>query len=100
MENIFYQFLNPAGSSYAPKMKIYRAIKEMEKTDIIRYLEENYTHRQLMELLSDYLLAEVNYDKDATPKVRLTQEQFEAFFRVIKPHAKKDDDTNLYEMEA
>lgn len=98
MVNVFYNFLNPVGSSYAPRMKVYKALKEMDANQIKEYLEGNFTHNQLMNILVEYLCEELTQDKEVMPRIRITQEQFDAYFRVIKPH-KKGDNENIIKDE-
>lgn len=97
MANVFYNFLNPAGSSYAPKMRMYRALKEMDAAQMKEYLSDNFTNGQLMSLLVEYISEELNQDEKAMPRIRMTQEQFDAYFRIIKPHQKKDDNETVNE---
>ena len=86
MENVFYNFLNPKGSSYASKMATIRQLKAMAKEELIEYLEENFTGKQIKSLLAEYMLAELTHEKpEQTPRIRITQEQFDQYFRVIKP---------------
>lgn len=86
----FYDMLNPMGSTYSTKIKQYRAIKEMSREEVIKYLENNFTHAQLMHLLAEFIETEVNYEKVDMPRIRISQEQFDAFFRIIKPHSKRE----------
>lgn len=97
MANVFYNFLNPAGSTYAPKMRMYRALKEMDIQQMKEYLSDSFTHGQLMTLLVDYIKDELNQEDRATPKIRMTQEQFDAYFRIIKPHQRRDDNETVNE---
>ena len=93
MINVFYNFLNPAGSTYAPKMRMYRAMKEMDIQQMKEYLSDNFTYSQLMTLLVEYIKQELNQEEQVMPKIRVTQEQFDNYFRIIKPHQRKDDET-------
>ena len=45
-----------------------------------------------MTLLAQYMIEEFNYTEEKTSKIRITQEQFDEFFRVIKPHTKKNEE--------
>lgn len=90
MANTFYNFLNPAGSTYAPKMKVYKELKEMSKAELINYLETNFTHANLMNLLADYMHEEFHAETEKTQKIRITEEQFEKYFSIIKPYGARN----------
>lgn len=86
MEKIFYNYLNPRGSTYAKQIATYKQLKDMVKDEIADWLEENMTGKQIRLLLAEYMVSELTYKKEEdTPKVRITQEQFDEFFRIIKP---------------
>lgn len=86
MEKIFYNYLRPAGRTYAQQIEKYKTLKESNQEEIINWLEENMTGRQVKELLAKYMLAEFNYvEPETTQRIRITEEQFREFFRVIKP---------------
>lgn len=86
MEKIFYNYLRPAGRTYAQQIEKYKTLKEYDQQQIIDWLEENMTGRQIKELLAKYMVAEFNYvEPETTQRIRITEEQFRDFFRVIKP---------------
>lgn len=86
MEKIFYNYLKPTGRTYAQQIEKYKTLKECNQQQIIDWLEENMTGRQIKELLAKYMMAEFNYvEPETTQRIRITQEQFDQFFRVIKP---------------
>lgn len=86
MEKIFYNYLRPAGRTYAQQIEKYKTLKEYDQQQIIDWLEENMTGRQIKELLAKYMVAEFNYvEPETTQRIRITEEQFREFFRVIKP---------------
>lgn len=86
MEKIFYNYLRPAGRTYAQQIEKYKTLKECDQQQIIDWLEENMTGRQIKELLAKYMVAEFNYiEPETTQRIRITEEQFREFFRVIKP---------------
>jgi len=93
MKKVFYNYLNPAGSNYATRMKTYRNLAAAGMQEIIDWLENNCNHRDIMSLLAQYMFEEFNYqEEEKTPRIRITQEQFDEFFRVIKPHTKKEEE--------
>lgn len=92
MKKVFYNYLNPAGSNYATRIKTYKNLAEATPEEVINWLENNCNHREIMSLLAQYMLEEFNYQEEKTAKIRITQEQFDEFFRVIKPHTKKNEE--------
>lgn len=92
MKKIFYNYLNPAGSNYSTRIKTYKNLAEAEIQEIVDWLENNCSHREIMSLLAQYMTEEFNFEEEKTSKIRITQEQFQEFFRVIKPHAKKNEE--------
>ena len=92
MKKVFYNYLNPAGSNYATRIKTYKNLAEATPEEVINWLENNCNHREIMSLLAQYMLEEFNYQEEKTAKIRITQEQFDEFFRVIKPHMKKNEE--------
>lgn len=92
MKKVFYNYLNPAGSNYATRIKTYKNLAEATPEEVINWLENNCNHREIMSLLAQYMLEEFNYQEEKTAKIRITQEQFDEFFRVIKPHKKNEEE--------
>lgn len=92
MKKVFYNYLNPAGSNYATRIKTYKNLAEATPEEIINWLENNCNHREIMSLLAQYMTEEFNYQEEKTVKIRITQEQFDEFFRVIKPHKKNEEE--------
>lgn len=86
MEKVFFNYLKPAGRTYSTQMATYRALKEYNQEQIIDWLEENMTGKDIKMLLANYMLAEFNYvEPETTQRIRITQEQFDEFFHIIKP---------------
>ena len=83
MENIFYQWLNPRGTQYARKMRLYKSLKGMNVEEIINFLKENLTDRQKNELLANYIMCEVKQD-NIVEKIEITSQQLEKFFKVTQ----------------
>lgn len=92
MKKVFYSYLNPAGSNYAARIKTYKNLAEATPEEVINWLENNCNHREIMSLLAQYMLEEFNFEEEKTPKIRITQEQFDEYFRVIKPHKKNEEE--------
>lgn len=89
MEKVFFNYLNPAGRAYSEKIGTYRRLKYCnDQEEIIGWLEEHLTGKEIKQLLSQYMLAEFNYQEPETAqRIRITEEQFEQFFRIIKPQS-------------
>lgn len=89
MEKVFFNYLNPAGRAYSEKIGTYRRLKYCNnQEEIISWLEEHLTGKEIKQLLSQYMLAEFNYQEPETAqRIRITEEQFEQFFRIIKPQS-------------
>lgn len=92
MKKVFYSYLNPAGSNYSARIKTYKNLAEADPKEITHWLENNCNHADIMSLLTAYMLEEFHAEEDKQPKIRISQEQFDEYFRIIKPHAKKDDE--------
>lgn len=92
MKKVFYNYLNPAGSNYATRIKTYKNLAEATPEEVVSWLENNCNHREIMSLLAQYMLEEFNFEEEKTPKIRITQEQFDEYFRVIKPHKKNEEE--------
>lgn len=83
MENIFYQWLNPRGTQYAKKMRLYKSLKGMKIEEIINFLKDDLTEKQRIELLANYIMCEVKQD-NIVEKIKITSQQLEKFFEVTK----------------
>lgn len=81
MENIFLQWLNPRGTQYARKMRLYKSLKGMNLEEIVDFLKDNLTYRQKNELLANYIMCEVKQD-NIVEKIKITSQQLEKFFEV------------------
>ena len=92
MKKVFYNYLNPAGSNYATRMRTYNNLAQASIEEVINWLENNLNHRDLMNLLAQYMTEEFNFEEEKISKIRITQEQFDQYFRVIKPHTKKNEE--------
>lgn len=92
MKKVFYNYLNPAGSTYSTRIRTYKNLAEATPEEVVTWLENNCSHRDIMTLLAQYMIEEFNYTEEKTSKIRITQEQFDEFFRVIKPHTKKNEE--------
>lgn len=88
MEKIFYNYLRPAGRTYAQQIEKYKTLKECNQEQIIAWLEENMTGKEIKQLLSQYMMAEFNYvEPETIQRIRISQEQFEQYFRIIQPQS-------------
>lgn len=83
MENIFYQWLNPRGTQYAKKMRLYKSLKKMNLEEIVDFLKDNLTDRQRNELLANYIMCEVKQE-NVVEKIKITSQQLEKFFEVTQ----------------
>ena len=83
MENIFLQWLNPRGTQYAKKMRLYKSLKGMKIEEIINFLKDDLTEKQRTELLANYIMCEVKQD-NIVEKIKITSQQLEKFFEVTK----------------
>lgn len=83
MENIFYQWLNPRGTQYAKKMRLYKSLKGMKIEEIINFLKDDLTEKQRIELLANYIMCEVKQD-NIVEKIEITSQQLEKFFKVTQ----------------
>ena len=92
MKKVFYSYLNPAGSTYSTRIRTYKNLAEATPEEVINWLENNCSHRDVMSLLAQYMIEEFNFEEEKTPKIRITQEQFDEYFRVIKPHKKNEEE--------
>ena len=81
MKGIFLSLMG--GNSSQPKLKKYREMKDMSQEDMKKWLYENFKLDDITDLCAAYILDELNTED--TPKIYITQEQFNQFFRVRKP---------------
>lgn len=81
MKGIFLSLMG--GNSSQPKLKKYREMKDMSQEDMKKWLYENFKLDDIADLCAAYILDELNTEEP--PKIYITQEQFNQFFRVRKP---------------
>lgn len=73
-----------AGTSQ-PKLRKFRELKNCEVAEVKQWLFQNYKLDDIVELCAGMILDELNND-DIKP-ITITQEEFDAHFRIRKPQA-------------
>lgn len=86
MNKVFLNYLNPAGSNYSTRIRTYKNLSEAPAEEIVHWLENNVSHRDIMTLLTNYMMEEFHGEDTKQRKIRITQEQFDEYFRIIKPY--------------
>lgn len=89
-ERMFFEELNPKGGNYSSKLKFYQSLKTQSIEEIELWVVSNFTMTQTINLLAKYIKNEVENDEKATNKIRVTQQQFDEFFSIIKQRVKNE----------
>lgn len=89
-ERMFFKELDPKGSNYSSKLKFYQSLKTQSIEEIELWVVSNFTITQIINLLAKYIKNEVDIDETATNKIRVTQQQFDNFFSIIKQRVKEE----------
>jgi hypothetical protein len=90
-ERLFFEMLDPKGNNYASKLSFYKSLKNQSVEDIEIWLSQHFKLTQILQLLSKYVKQEVEDDEKGTAKIRITQQQFDDFFSIIKQRPKEED---------
>jgi len=90
-EKLFFRELDPKGNNYANKLKFYKSLKNQSVDDIEIWLSQHFKLTQILQLLSKYVKQEVEDDEKGTAKIKITQQQFDDFFSIIKQRAKEEE---------
>ena len=79
-------FLKMMGSGTTqPKLRKFREMKDCTVDEVKKWLFENYKLDTIVEMCAGMILDELNND-DVRP-ITITQEEFDAHFRIRKPQA-------------
>jgi len=89
-KRLFFEILDPKGSNYSTKLKFYNSLKTQSVDDIELWITEHLRMTQILNLLAKYIKQEVDIDETATNKIRVTQQQFDNFFSIIKTREKEE----------
>lgn len=87
---MFFDELGAKGSNYSSKLKFYQSLKTQSVEDIEIWISTHFKMTQILNLLARYVKNEVDEDEKATNKIRITQQQFDDFFSIIKQRAKEN----------
>ena len=88
-KKVLLEFLKPQGANYNSKTKFYNSLKGVDIVELEKKLMNHFPFHKCLELLALYVYEELNGEEENFGKVRITQEQFENYFRIIKPREKE-----------
>jgi len=89
-EKLFFDELGAKGSNYSTKLKFYQSLKTQSVEDIEIWISQHLRMTQILNLLARYIKQEVEDDEKGINKIKITNEQFEQYFHIIKTREKED----------
>lgn len=88
-KKVLWDFMKPQGANYNSKANFYNSLKGIDANELGSKLMNHLPFHKCLELLTLYVYEELNGEEESFGKVRITQEQFENYFRIIKPREKE-----------
>lgn len=88
-KKVLWEFLKPQGANYNSKLSFYNSLKGIDAMELERKLMNHLPFHKCLQLLTLYVNEELNGEEENFGKIRITQEQFENYFRIIKPREKE-----------
>lgn len=89
IKKVLWDFLKPQGANYNPKAYFYNSLKGIDTMELEHRLMSHLPIHKCLQLLTLYVYEELNGEEENFGKIRITQEQFENYFRIIKPREKE-----------
>ena len=88
---ILKNFILGDGKSQSTRIGVYYDLKNYSDEKLVDYLDGKFTRKEINQLLVSYIREEFR-DRNIS-KIRITQEQFDEMFNIIKPQISKVGDS-------